>query len=481
MSKPIWARTFLVSASLAASFLLGLLATSADATILPVEGGSGGSFFQASCGSGQYVVGFSVGAGAWIDRLALLCAPYQPATGKFGGRITGEFHGGSGGSPQEAYCSTGYIIGIEFGYTVDDGHAQYVDDVQMMCSSSGGQTPCIATGEGCGAVNNETGGAVAGGFILTPFLQYCPAGEAVTGLQGRSGNSLDAMGLICGPAPAPLNVAGKPVIPGTAVLNPSSKILPGAGVSASQQTANLPKLSVPGSPGANTPAQTPSYPLSCRGGGTMVASATGDGFVRITFAPAGQASTVAAPRPGECAWSDRGFRPGEPQMMVYALSAKNSEALLQAAKSGGTFQVHAYNNSQGAMVVSSIDAVAPVANLPSTLPGPGQPTGPVGPAQPATGGTVARLIQNTNVRNGSGSPTVIGSLPAGTQVVIAACDPLWCQLATPFAGQIGWVWRQFLQFSQAGPVPQAPAGPFGSPPTFPPAGFPPGGFPPAAG
>ena len=35
------------------------------------------------------------------------------------------------------------------------------------------------------------------------FVQECPAGEAATGIHGRSGGAVDALGLICGPQPDP--------------------------------------------------------------------------------------------------------------------------------------------------------------------------------------------------------------------------------------------------------------------------------------
>src|SRR5205809_1641295 len=88
-----------------AIFLLAGFMTPSSATVLPIEGGPGGGYFAENCAPGQYVVGFSVKAGAWIDSVAILCAPSQP-NGKFGNPVRSAFHGGSGGSPQEQYCPT---------------------------------------------------------------------------------------------------------------------------------------------------------------------------------------------------------------------------------------------------------------------------------------------------------------------------------------------------------------------------------------
>lgn len=112
-------------------------------------------------------------------------------------------------------------------------------------------------------------------------------------------------------------------------------------------------------PDAQLPPQEPSapagYAITCTGGGNMTAQASSDGFLRILFDAAAQGSAAAAPQPGQCAWADRGFRPGEPQMLVYGVSATGADLLALAANQGIPFQVHAYNNNQGAMVVTGLD------------------------------------------------------------------------------------------------------------------------------
>lgn len=346
------------------AFLLLLLAGlpfSARATTLPIQGGPGGGYFEAACPEGQYLVGFSVGAGAWIDRIAVLCAPYLPSDGSFGTRAQAEFHGGSGGSPQEKYCpGNSYVHGIEFGYTRKDDDPQFVDDVEMHCWSAGAgysETVCIDTGEGCGAVKAKPEDLPASGTIYTAFTQECPIDEAATGIHGRSGEFVDAIGLICGPGPTRKSISkAKP--PVVSEQSPASKILKGAGTVVLQPPPDL-----PGKPSAPAGAGQPqSFPLSCLGGGAMTASASKDGFVRITFAPASRGSASAPPHAGECAWSDRGFRSGEPEMLVYGGGDKIGKDLFDAAQHGDAFQIHAYNNGQGAMVVTSIDSIEPEKN-----------------------------------------------------------------------------------------------------------------------
>ncbi len=176
----------------------------------------------------------------------------------------------------------------------------------------------------------------------------------------------------------------------------------------------------------------------------MDATAGNDGFVRISFTFAAQGSDVVPPRAGECAWHDRGFRSGEPTMLVYAANGKDANSLLQAAGSGGAFKVHAYNNNQGALVVTSVDAVS-VASVPP----PHSPSGGPTTFPRPQGGTpgIAIVTRDLNVRTGPGNGNkVIGILPAGTPVPIAGCDGSWCQLGLQPGLQIGWVSKQYLQF-----------------------------------
>ena len=84
--------------------------------------------------------------------------------------------------------------------------------------------------------------------------------------------------------------------------------------------------------------------------------------VKVNFVGAKQSAGARPPRPGECAWLDRGFLPGEPQeffwkaghtmtMMVFFdkegvtkvhASSSNFNYLSNAILNGKIFQVHAY-------------------------------------------------------------------------------------------------------------------------------------------
>lgn len=71
-------------------------------------------------------------------------------------------------------------------------------------------------------------------------------------------------------------------------------------------------------------AAPPSYPLTCRGGPAMrimvnhdvnSAGIPGATAMFLYFKPAAGAGSAAPPGPGECAWADRAFRPGEPKVL----------------------------------------------------------------------------------------------------------------------------------------------------------------------
>ncbi len=325
--------------AIAAAVSMLLAAASANATVLQSKGGMGGVPFATVCPHGQYVVGFAARAGAWVDGVAPVCAPYLPAPGIFSGGQPATFHGGAGGAAQTQLCSSGtVVVRLMLGIINDDLTEKYIDYITFECAGveqqAGTETHCVATGEAC---------------LERDRIVACPNGEVATGINGRSGEFLDAIGLMCGPAPRRVILGtAKPPTGGQA---PAPNLLKGDG-----KIATLPGGIV--QPPAGQPANPPqpqSYALACLGGGNMEARATPDGVVRITFAPASQGSTTTPPHRGECAWSDRGFRPGEPQMLVY--NGAGGQNLANAAKRGAVFKVHAYNNNQGAMIVTSIDRI----------------------------------------------------------------------------------------------------------------------------
>ena len=69
-------------------------------------------------------------------------------------------------------------------------------------------------------------------------------------------------------------------------------------------------------PPEHVDARAKSYPLMCRGGGAMKGKIS-NWYIELEFQGAKQGAHVRPPQPGECAWLDRGFLPGEPQVFYW--------------------------------------------------------------------------------------------------------------------------------------------------------------------
>jgi hypothetical protein len=178
---------------------------SAVAGTQPIKGGSGGGYFVQMCDTtkGEYVVGFEARAGSWIDRIQILCGFTVTVAGKVkitGASLRGHPAGGMGGGSIDMRCGSidHAVAAIEFGTNRD----QYVNDLRFVCR---GLTPPhsamaqpvvvqIARAEGKGVFDARPYGA-------TGLASRCPQGQLAVGLHGRAGKFVDALGLICGPAP----------------------------------------------------------------------------------------------------------------------------------------------------------------------------------------------------------------------------------------------------------------------------------------
>ena len=222
--------------TLIATCIAILISDPAQATDRQVQGGPGGAYFRSDC-SGDYVVGVYVRSGAWIDAVGLKCAPLLVNERRFKHPAWNKpYHGGGGGAPQpDGVCpSDRYVSGIKFGYTREGSDPRYVDYIELTCTPvEGGEPPnqvCLQTGNGCWDNPPSEPGGVIASFQPSPFTQSCPSGEAATGLHGRSGRFVDALGLICGPkpvaaaAPKARKVLGKRKTPaGTTAPPPAPK------------------------------------------------------------------------------------------------------------------------------------------------------------------------------------------------------------------------------------------------------------------
>jgi hypothetical protein len=95
-----------------------------------------------------------------------------------------------------------------------------------------------------------------------------------------------------------------------------------------------------------------SFPMVCRGGGSMRADILANGTMRMNFTSAAQGANSAPPGSGQCTFLDRALRPGEPTVLLTTFGA--ARILVDTMVSGGAFDVHVFNNNQGAMQVTRV-------------------------------------------------------------------------------------------------------------------------------
>lgn len=95
-----------------------------------------------------------------------------------------------------------------------------------------------------------------------------------------------------------------------------------------------------------------SYPMTCRGGGTLSIRNNGENGVQIGFQPARSAASQGL-SPGQCTWSDRSLRPSEPTTIC-----DNSENAAQyvglLAQPNQYVILQVYNDGQGCMRVTRL-------------------------------------------------------------------------------------------------------------------------------
>lgn len=195
------------------------------ATDLPVYGGLGGNELRADCPKGSYLVGLAGRTGAWIDRIAPVCAPWLRGSQSFGAPSIGppSFGASTGGQERQTICLDGGKTHAIQSWWIhllrSDNH--YVQFIQVYCTPV---TSPVSANSGQRLDFGATPDAVEemvtqGPFNSQPPFQACPAGEVAVGIRVRAGHFVDAVGLICGPVPARLG-APATKLPGPLVQAP---------------------------------------------------------------------------------------------------------------------------------------------------------------------------------------------------------------------------------------------------------------------
>jgi hypothetical protein len=170
-------------------------------TDLADVGGVGGSPFRAMCPYGTFLSGIAGRAGAFVDRLQLVCAQVlgSPFRLDIGTVQPGTIGLSRGGHTFDKECPRGYgIRGTHWFMTRSD--RPFLSHFDFDCASYEHPTdPTVrialntSTDEGCPAVSFICKFGV--GLDWT----FCPGDQFAVGLYGRSGDFVDRIGLVCGP------------------------------------------------------------------------------------------------------------------------------------------------------------------------------------------------------------------------------------------------------------------------------------------
>ncbi|MCX5521109.1 CAP family protein [Kaistia defluvii] len=183
-ARPRWNGSAIAALCLIA--VLGLLApveTANALTTIPPFGGVGDHDDTDMCPNGSYLIGAKIRSGAWLDQMALTCAPVDNMTGATGAsKDVLPPRGGSGGGESSGTCLPGFIIhGV--GMLMTPGDRQ----VRLMIFN------CVST-TSADRHNLDLGNNAP---VFPNIVQSCPAGEAAVGIRIRHGRHVNALGLIC--------------------------------------------------------------------------------------------------------------------------------------------------------------------------------------------------------------------------------------------------------------------------------------------
>jgi hypothetical protein len=185
-----------------------------------IGGGDGGVRFTLDCPAGEFLVGVAGNFGSWVDHIGTVCAPWDRAHQTLGTpHVSFIFAGRSqGGRPFSAICPEGTALErIDFqNTTVDDSAQQYgtrigfVQNLELQCRPMVPPYYQVVSPKVL-SDNGEGARPFAGGVLDVPSTVGCyGADERATGLIGRSGDFVDALGFTCTTIPRSLNVPDTP-------------------------------------------------------------------------------------------------------------------------------------------------------------------------------------------------------------------------------------------------------------------------------
>ncbi len=175
---------------------------------LPILGGPGGGSFEEQCGAGQNLLGFELRTGDDVDAIRPVCAATyaesQVAAPVVGvSAQDGSWRGGPGGGQRHVLLCPDHnpiVLGMEV--YAEGADTVIVNSIALYCGNavSGAQTVSSYPSAVFEAPQYKMKGGFLQGADPTPHTEgddRCPMGQVGIGMHGRSGNWLDAVGLIC--------------------------------------------------------------------------------------------------------------------------------------------------------------------------------------------------------------------------------------------------------------------------------------------
>ena len=205
----------LVCLTAAIVFLVISAQAQTDATMPPI-GGQGGNSFVARCPRDRFLTGFELRVGADVDAIKPICvAAYGPTDiGPF--QFYPSKFGGDGGHVQQLVCPRETPVLIQMVVFWEGLELLTVNNLHLYCGVVGPTQTLkdIPSASFDGEI--ETGHKDISGLPITPpknggDSETCPPGLVAVGINGRAGQLLDAVGLICGPpklTPRPVALGG---------------------------------------------------------------------------------------------------------------------------------------------------------------------------------------------------------------------------------------------------------------------------------
>jgi hypothetical protein len=152
----------------------------------PAEGGGGGTPYTIDCPAGSVGVGLNARGGVNVDNVQLICqtVTVSGSSRTFGAQTTTAFAGvGLGGSPSTLSCPAGMIL-VGLTGSLGAGGGPFNDAIGGVCQGLGGGAT-----QSTGLAGTNNSGAI--------YQAICPAGLALTGIQGGAGDLVDRTQIRC--------------------------------------------------------------------------------------------------------------------------------------------------------------------------------------------------------------------------------------------------------------------------------------------